>query len=49
MEESESFAAELLRAYTGAVRGALPAHTIVDPLTMGKWRVTTGVEVDWEK
>ncbi|KAF7867389.1 hypothetical protein EAF04_005472 [Stromatinia cepivora] len=43
VEESDEFAAELLRAYTKAVRGALGAHTIMDPLTMAAYTITTGV------
>ncbi|KAF7906090.1 hypothetical protein EAF00_000369 [Botryotinia globosa] len=33
VEEETQFAADLFRAYTKAVRGALGTHTIVDPLT----------------
>ncbi|KAB8302827.1 hypothetical protein EYC80_006169 [Monilinia laxa] len=49
VEESADFAADLFRAYTRAVRGALGAHTIVDPLTMRAYRITTGIETAWEK
>ncbi|CAD6448060.1 be7a20b7-18c1-4359-8ea4-7f6e6637e248 [Sclerotinia trifoliorum] len=44
MEESDEFAAELVRGYTKAVRGALGAHTIVDPLTAAPYVISTGVE-----
>ncbi|KAJ8070419.1 hypothetical protein OCU04_000793 [Sclerotinia nivalis] len=43
MEESDEFAAELVRGYTKAVRGALGTHTIVDPLTSAPYTITTGV------
>lgn len=43
MEESDEFAAELVRGYTKAVRGALGAHTIVDPLTAAPYLISTGV------
>lgn len=49
VEESADFAADLFRAYTRAVRGALGAHTIVDPLTMRAHRITTGVETAWRE
>ncbi|QSZ28645.1 hypothetical protein DSL72_003144 [Monilinia vaccinii-corymbosi] len=49
VEESSDFAADLLRAYTKAVRGSLGAHTILDPLTMTAYRITTGAEAAWDE
>ncbi|ESZ92178.1 hypothetical protein SBOR_7435 [Sclerotinia borealis F-4128] len=42
VQESTEFAAELMRAYTKAVRGALGNHTFVDPLMMRVVEVRTG-------
>lgn len=49
MDESNDFAADLFRAYTKAVKGALGAHTIVDPLTMTAYQITTGETSSWEE
>lgn len=43
MNEENIFAADLFRAYTKAVKGALGTHTIMDPLTMAAYTITTGV------
>ncbi|KAK6614464.1 hypothetical protein H4I96_00785 [Botrytis cinerea] len=49
VEEETEFAADLFRAYTKAVRGALGTHTIVDPLTGADYTVSTGVACQLER
>ncbi|KAF7919535.1 uncharacterized protein EAE98_009375 [Botrytis deweyae] len=49
VEEETQFAADLFRAYTKAVRGALGTHTIVDPLTGTDYTVSTGVACQLER
>ncbi|KAF7913768.1 uncharacterized protein EAF01_000174 [Botrytis porri] len=49
VEEETQFAADLFRAYTKAVRGALGTHTIVDPLTGMDYTVSTGVACQLER
>ncbi|KAF7958511.1 hypothetical protein EAE96_002054 [Botrytis aclada] len=49
VEEETQFAADLFRAYTKAVRGALGTHTIVDPLTGADYTVSTGVACQLER